>query len=402
MTKLRFVNKLTLAEEKAKNQSVERFGLYAGDASSADSDHGQEPLLVRNSVMTSANWTESAGYDKLWDEIGAISRRVNSAQLPRQEDIDALFARVMLDVTRHRQAGGDLTTEIAREIVNPNFTRIVDVRQMLKYVGLFKEIAGTGDTVPLVDDALGVIDPVAMHIYALGFHSSISRDLFNHLDDLRMVNEAVAEADVDLRNSKVIGEIVSKTYTGKQLQTAVTAGATARDVQMYNTLQAAIKKLKLLIDPVTKDAIETPSVTILANSADTWDLQRVIGGNLRSTNTSGVVSVSTDSPLPINNLVEYNHGATHGKVWQKKKVSYPGVEAGKAYLLVPKEKFLVLVKRGLTRETSKGDALQLEVSDRQAWYRCQAEYSKNFLGKASGVTGVPDGSGYILKVNLPT
>ena len=151
-------------------------------------------------------------------------------------------------------------------------------------------------------------------------------------------------------------------------------------------------------DVQTKEKIAVPSITLLCNSADRWDIERTINGQLGSGN--GTIGSLNMQSLPIDTIIEYDHGITHGKKWGKKVLSFPGVQQGKAYLFVPGEAFFVAVKRPLTMETGRGSVLQLSTEEK-AWYAVQAEHYKDFLGSSYPGTNVGAGFGYIVEVTLP-
>ena len=220
---------------------------------------------------------------------------------------------------------------------------------------------------------------------------------FNFQDD-QADTEAAVNAYTDQRNARTVGVIVGATYDASQKQAAdATSGATY-DVLMYNTIRKAIKLLRGLKDVQTKEKIAVPSITLLCNSADRWDIERVINGQLGSGN--GTIGSLNMQSLPIDTIIEYDHGITHGKKWGKKTLSFPGVTQGKAYLFVPGEAFFVAVKRPLTMETGRGSVLQLSTEEK-AWYAVQAEHYKDFLGSSYPGTSVGAGFGYIVEVTLP-
>ena len=170
---------------------------------------------------------------------------------------------------------------------------------------------------------------------------------------------------------------------------------------MYNTIRKGIKKLRGLKDPQTGRKIVAGQISILDNSVNTWDLQRVIGGQLTTGGANGTLTTQNLQALPIQNIIEYDQGITDGKTYGKDTLDFPGVTAGKCYLFVPLEYAFVVNKRPLTLETGKGSVLELSTEER-AWYRVYAPYLKDFLGSSYAGTALGASFGAILEVTLPT
>jgi hypothetical protein len=170
---------------------------------------------------------------------------------------------------------------------------------------------------------------------------------------------------------------------------------------MYNTHRKAIKKLRGLKDPLTDRPIAVPSIAILCNSQNTWDIERVIRGQLMSGGGNGLISTNNMTGLPIAQIIEYDQGITNGFSWGKKELSYPGVTAGKCYVFVPRTYGWVLNKRPLTLETGPGNVLQFSKEER-AWYNVQTEFDRLLLGSSYAGTSLGAGYGAIIEVTLPT
>ncbi len=410
---MRIVNKDNLAIEKVQNKETQTFALYPGGAKESINAHAVDAILYNDVEMTAPKWVGSAGYNKLWNEIGIVAKRLksrlengrlaNAAQAPAQAEINEFVSKIFLDITRRRMTEVDLTGEIATEITNPDFQQEVFLNRLLPYVGEFQEIQATGDGVPLIDTATGAGDFLSLKIYGLGWKTSLFNLLFNPLHEMQKVTEAVANADVDLRNSKTVGAILGATYVAAQKQAADTTTGASYDTKLYTTLVNAIEKIKTL-QTVGGKAIKSSKLALLINSNDRWALERVSLGQLQSGSGTGIVA-SVVHKLPIDSLIEYDEGITHGQVRGKTTLDFPGVESGKAYLFVPKEAFWVANKRGLTMETGIGSVLELAVEER-AWYRVQGEYIKHFLGSsaegAAAVTAKNPAQGYVIEVTLPT
>lgn len=393
-----------LKEYRLKQKMATNVAIFSGNA--AENVKGQTEIIGKELIvpMTNSVWEGSEGHAKLWGEIKDLQAQAkkematNAAQAPSATTLESLLQKVIIDITRRRQESGDLTSLVATEITDFDFPEVITLRELYDYVGEMQEVSGSNDSVPLIEQALGVTDTVSMKILAIGWKDSLKNLLFNKLRDIEKANKAAVNAYVDKRNAATIGTIVSATYHATQKQAAdATANATF-DALMYNTLRKGIKKVRGLKDPQTKLPIAVPSLTLLCNSADRWDIERVINGQLGSGN--GTITGQNMASLPIDTIIEYDHGILDGKTWGKKKLSYPGVTQGKAYLFVPREAFWVAVKRPLTMETGRGSVLQLSTEEK-AWYGVQGEHYKQFLGSSYPAAGTT-GEGFIVEITLPT
>ena len=393
-----------LKEYRLKQKMATNVAIFSGNA--AENVKGQTEIIGKELIvpMTNSVWEGSEGHAKLWGEIKDLQAQAkkematNAAQAPSATTLESLLQKVIIDITRRRQESGDLTSLVATEITDFDFPEVITLRELYDYVGEMQEVSGSNDSVPLIEQALGVTDTVSMKILAIGWKDSLKNLLFNKLRDIEKANKAAVNAYVDKRNAATIGTIVSATYHATQKQAAdATANATF-DALMYNTLRKGIKKVRGLKDPQTKLPIAVPSLTLLCNSADRWDIERVINGQLGSGN--GTITGQNMASLPIDTIIEYDHGILDGKTWGKKKLSYPGVTQGKAYLFVPREAFWVAVKRPLTMETGRGSVLQLSTEEK-AWYGVQGEHYKQFLGSSYPAAGT-SGEGFIVEITLPT
>jgi len=413
MREIKVLNREGLIEDRLKNKTATHVALFRGNGEKNRSAATAEIMNELIVEMPNNHWVDSKGYFDLWDEIHQLqdellkspetaSKRtapVDAAQAPGASVLEQLVEKIFIDITRRAQESPDLTSQIAMEETNFDFPETVNLRNILKYRGKFEQITGANDSVPLIEQNLAETDTFAMVMQAIGWKGSLKNLLFNSLHDMQKVLQAVVDADTDLRNSKTVGVIVGATYVASQQQAAdATSGATF-DAKMYNTLRKAVKKVRALKDIQTGRAIAVPSLTLLCNSVDRWDIERVIMGQLGSGN--GTISGQNMQALPINTIIEYDRGINDGFTVGKKTISVPGVTAGKAYLFVPREYFYVGTKRPLTMETGTGSVLELSTEER-AWYRVQGEYYKAFLGSSYPATSVGAGYGAIVEITLPT
>ena len=407
---LKIINAESIKKQRVADNYTSRAMLFIGDKEQnldAKVPDIRKEWLVE---MGSENWVGSKAYHDLWygpDGIAELQKKLpkeqNMAQPPSQTLLESLFGKIFLDITRRVQDGFDLTPLIATEITNLDFGRTVNLREIYDFVGYFAEIEGSGDSVKLIQQATGTTDTVDMQARGLGWAQSLINLLYDDLYTIEKVIRAASQAYIDMRNSKTAGVIIGATYVASQKQAADATGSTY-DTKMYNTWRKAIKKIRGLKDyRGDQIPINIPSLSILCNSYDTWSIARAIQGQLQSSGGkgSGDVYSMNLAALPIDSIIEYDRGMTHGKTWGKKTLSYPGVTAGTAYLFVPREYFWVLNKRPLTMETGRGSVLTLSQEER-AWYNIQAEFYKIFLGSSYDGTALGASFGAVLEVTLPT
>lgn len=403
---VKIINRQSLALQRFNEGLSTLCQIYQGDAEF--NKRAAEPRTIGagyNVKMTSANWINSAGYNKLWNEIGQIKHRLNAAQSPSATTLEALLGKVFIDITRRVQESADYTSNICTEVTDLEFAETINLREFLDYIGEMQVIAGTNDSVPLIEQQLAETDTATMVIRALGWKDSLKNMLYNKIHTMQKVNKAATDAFTDMRNARHIGVIVGTTFVASQKQAADNTSGATFDNKMYDTLRKGIKKLRSLkwvgLEAEETTEIAVPSISILCNSNDTWDITRVINGNLETGGTTGTITTQNRSSLPIGEIIEYDRGITHGKVWGKKTMSFPGVTQGKCYLFVPRDYAWVLNKRGLTLETGMGSTLQLSTEER-AWYNVQTEYLKKLMGASYTADPASAGYGAIIEVTLPT
>lgn len=414
---VKIFNARTMAEKKVNERQVTVVDMFKGNAAQNLDGKGAESIGRLSIVPSHANYNGTEAEAKVMADIEVLQgmskanaeaklsaedrKKLNAAQNPGQTAIEALIGAVYMDITRRNQEGGDLTSQFATEMNDANADATVRVNQFYKYVGKMKTVSGSNDNVPLIEQKLGETDNFDLDIKAVGWKGSLKNLLFNKVYDVAKVNQAASDADVDDRNSAIIGTIVNTTFTTLQSQAADTTTDATHDVLMYNTLRKAIKALRALKDPQTDRKIAVPKIAILCNSYDTWDIQRVINGQLMNGGGTGAISTVNATALPIAEIVEYDQGITDGYVYGGETLDFPGVTAGTCYMFVPKEYLYVMNKRGLTLETGMGSVLQLS-QEEKAWYRVYGAYFKDFLGSSFSGTSLDDGYGAIVKVTLPT
>ena len=394
-----------LIEHRFKNVQATHSVIFQG--SKEENLAAKDPRIIKETIvqMGSTKWEGSEGYHKTWHDIRELQMKLKkenptmAAQAPSTTTLADLVEKIFVDVTRRAQEAADLTGMLATESTNFEYPEDINLREILKYRGAFQQITGSNDSVPLIEQNLANVDTVPVGLYAIGWKDSLRNMLFNPLHTIEKVNQAVVDADTDLRNAATVGMIVGATYVATQKQAADSTSGATFDELMYNTLRKGLKVLKGLKDIQTARPIATPSITLLCNSANLWDIERVVRGQLDINGAAGARGNNRQA-LPIRDILVYDRGINDGFTWGKKTMSFPGVTAGKCYLLVPYEYLFAMNKRPLVMETGAGSVLQLSTQER-AWYRAFATYNKAFLGSSYPATSVGAGYGAIVEVTLP-
>ncbi len=336
------------------------------------------------------------GNHKSLDELKAATMQANA---PTAAVLEEFFGKFYIEVQRQAMEAPDLTSMIAAEQTNFDFPEIVDLRSLLPFRGQMLQVSGGNDPVPLIEQATGDLIPVTMKAWAIGWKDTLWNMLFNKFFTMAKVVDAAVAAYTDNRNKLTVGVIVGATYVASQSQAADTTANATLDEKTYKTFQAAIKKIWNLKDPQTGRKIGKRALTVLCNSSDSWQIERVLRGQLE--NNGGGARGNIVAALPVGTIIEYDQGINDGFTVGKTALSFPGVTAGVCYLFVPGIA-IVANKRPLTMESGVGSALQLSTEER-AWYHVQGEYFGDFLGSSANpaVGGAAD-YGFIVKITLPT
>ena len=382
--------------------SVKESRLTAGKSISAPLFEGDMTVNLSATKVPYKTITSASSSEVLRQEIEELRYKgiqaTMSAQNPSAAEIEALFGKTYIEATRVAKESPDLTSLIAMETVNFDFSENPTLREISPYRGIMKTVAGNNDAVSLIEQNLGNTDTVALTCKAVGWKDTIMNMLYNKAYSLDKIIKAATDADTDERNKATAGVMIGATWVASNQQAAVTTSGLTLDEKTYETVLAAVKKLRALKDVQTGRKISAPRIHILCNSADTWQLENVIRGQL---NGNGSTARTSNRPaLPIDAIIEYDQGINHGFVIGKETASYPGVTAGKFYLFVP-DVLLVASKRPLTMETGKGTVLELSTQE-YAWYRVQGVYSKTFLGSSYPGTSVGADFGFALEVSMPS
>lgn len=325
-------------------------------------------------------------------------RATMQANTPSAETLEDFFGKFFIEVTRRAQEAADLTSFIAREVVDPSMNESPTLRSLLPFRGQMLEVDGSNDPVPLIEQKTGALGNVDIKIWAVGWKDTLHNLLFNEFWTMSKVVDAAVAAYTDRRNALTVGAVVGATYDASQTQAAVSTPANQTfDEYTYFTLRDAIQKIWDLKDPQTNRKIGRRPLTLLINSSDSWQVERVVNGQLEA--NGGGARGNVVAALPIARIIQYDQGINDGFTVGLTTMSFPGVAAGTFYLFVP-DIAIVAVKASLTMETGTGSPLQLSTEER-AWYMAQGESFKDFLGSSYPATSLGSGFGFVVKGSLP-
>lgn len=373
----------------------------------ADAKGQREPTIVDTEK---ANWVGTKEYEKHWnsikvtlDKIRADKDKQNTAQFP--SDYYDLIEKISLDITKRRIQEVDYTALVTMEITRLDFSKSVNLKEFLGFVGQFLENNLAGDSVPLLQQKTGVVGAVDMQGYALGHIRSLEDVLYNlDIYTIQKVNEAYTRAFIGRRNHLVWNPMIALTGSGWSVGQTVaadtTSGATISE-RMYRTIDAAIEMLGNLYDFQTNQEINLPRIVIATGrNVDARKINRAISGQLQ--NSKGINS--NREALEIDQIWMYKGDSFF---YGKEKVSYPGIAANKAYIFIPGPSGAPnysLIKRNLVSVSSPGDALKLS-QGADAKYFIQSKYNDEWYGTSSGNATIAANTdhvwGYVVEVNLP-
>lgn len=374
-------------EHVAKNEKQKEFVPYFLGSAESNYNGGKDNVRM---IEVSPETKNMSYYD-------LMNRLKNSAENPSSADIQAFYGKTYYDLQRYNAEAGDLSSLIANEITDFNMEKTPSVRDYEPFRGVMADYAGTNDPVGLIQQNTGNLDTFTVGIKALGWKDCLLNKLYNRWFEMDKVIKAASDAYTDAKNAAGAGVIVGTTYAASQKQAAATTSGSTKDELTYETLVNGIKTLRGLKDIYTKRNIAVPSISVLCNSADTWQISNVIRGQLLENGGGARGNVSPG--LPIRNLIEYDRGINDGFTIQGNVASFPGVTAGKCYLFVPGV-MMIGNKRPLTAEAGTGSVLELSTEER-AWYAVFGGYYKQFLGTSFVGSTCGAGYGYIVEVTLP-
>jgi hypothetical protein len=260
-----------------------------------------------------------------------------------------LVQKVVLDVELGREQVPILYTPIYERLQDPNFPQDFEAKwAQYGTVIFFEHLEGEEVKFGSLQAEKG---PIAhLRGYAAGFEYTKEIQLFNQTFNLELLNRAFGEAHNAILNHLHLGPIIGHSY-----KTANKTGPVYVDEKgktlANSTGSHYILSLRATLRQALKDArtARRPGSILLANSADQEDIAEAMSSFTIQATPYRALSGITD--------IVYYDGWT-AKVG-KKDYSYPGVTAGKAYLIRPKRGFKELIKQDLLINATMGDITRL-------------------------------------------
>lgn len=324
-------------EDKMRQRLVENKEMRIARVFGGTKEQNLESQEVRvfNSVRARINtpaWSGSGQREAFMLETNSLRHKVQNEANPSSETIAQLVGRYYIDLIRQSDDMADYLPILSTIYNDPNMPKSVDLRDFLPFTGREKEMAGTNDSVPLIEEFLGKIITVPLKVKAFGHKTSLYQMVFNPIYTVDKVIKAAATIRVDSRNAEIIKPIVTATYPASHTQEFINEAGVSSDILRYKTLKAAHKKVLGLYSalyPQKKMGSMHPEVYVLCNSVDAPDIQALASGALSQLAVQFLVS-----PISIKGIIPYDGGIQDGFEWGKEVLSYPGCPEGECYFVL--------------------------------------------------------------------
>lgn len=260
-----------------------------------------------------------------------------------------LLQKVVLDVELGREQVPVLYTPIYERMQDSNFPQDFEAKwAQYGTVIFFEHLEGQEVKFGSLQAEKG---PIA-HIrgYASGFEYTKEIELFNQTFNLELLNRAFGEAHNAILNHLHLGPIIGYNYKVGNKTGAVYVDESGKALESA-TGSHYILSLRATLKQALKDArtAKRPGNILLASSSDQEDINDAM--------SSFTIQATPYRSLEgISDIIYYDGWNTQVG---KKEYSYPGVTAGKAYLIRPKRGFKELIKQGLQVNATMGDITRL-------------------------------------------
>jgi hypothetical protein len=373
----------TLHQQMANGRLSRKISVFQGNAKdNLAMENGVRTYYDQDITVTSPAWKNSDRRARLHNTIRELRGRLETMRNANQGYDSATVAQLMgsyfIDIVRLSDEMTDYTGVLTTVFDRPDMPKDINLRDFLPYTGKEREIAGSNDSVPLIEENAAEKKLISLIMRAFGHKNSLYDVVFNPFWDIDRLMQTAANIRVDSRNDDVIGKIVGHSYDAQHTQAPDTTGET-RDIKIYNTVDNAIDKLYKLFHPQFKlrqIGTMNPKVYLLLNPMNKRKVQPVVSGGL--VGAGGFRQLV--NALPIDGIIEYGGGIQDGLPWGKETLSFPGVKEGEFYLVgVTPYGGMTFVKRDLTLETGTGSVLQLSREER-AWYRIGVTFMDWLIG----------------------
>jgi hypothetical protein len=270
-----------------------------------------------------------------------------------------LLQKVVLDVEMGKETVANLYSPIYDTIADPNLPRTLDA-QWEQYGAVYFTEHLEGDEVKFgsLQAEKGPITTIVG--YAAGFEYTKEMVIFNQTWSLELLNKALGEAHVALKNNLHLSPFINATYASGN-KTAFQGETTDPTwVRINKTLRQAVAD--------TAKA-KRPGTILLAAGANKPAIEEALRG--------GQVGGTIIPPVSgITDIIYYDGwSVTVGK----KAYTYDGITEGLCYLIRPKRGFKSLQKQDLMVQATMGDLTTLTESQIVAdfWHGVYAAVGNN-------------------------
>lgn len=255
-------------------------------------------------------------------------------------ELKDLLRKVVLDVEMGKEQVQLVYKPIYDTIVDPNLPEVLDAKWALRGACVFLEHM-EGDEIKFGSIEAEHGPTARIKTYTSGFEYTKKMIDFNETFNVEMLNRSLGEAYNALLNHLHLSPIIGFDYKAGNKTGFQGEDGDPLWLGLWKTLSQAVKDTRIK---------KRAGTILLANSADAMDIEMALRGGHQ---LDGSIYPAIAG---INSIVYYDGWET--KVGKKEYI-YPGVPAGKAYLIRPKRGLKELVKREHTIEKGNKDISRL-------------------------------------------
>lgn len=278
-------------------------------------------------------------------ELGKPIGEMMTSETSRKE----LIQKVVLDVELGREEVPVLYKPIYETMQDPNFPKEFEAKwAQYGTVVFFEHLEGEEVKFGSLQAEEG---PIArLKGYAAGFEYTKEMQIFNQTFNFELLNKAFGEAHNALLNHLHLGPIIQYNYKSANKTAAVYVDELGKTLPNKDGAHY-ILSLRETLRTALKDSrtAKRPGTILLANPADQEDIEDAM--------SSFTIQATPYRALSgISDIIYYDGWNT---AVSRKEYSYPGVPAGKAFLIRPKRGFKELIKQELQVQATMGDLTRL-------------------------------------------
>lgn len=259
--------------------------------------------------------------------------------------LDSIVQKTVVDLALGREAVPLLYGPIYQTITDPRFTQNVDIAPFINAQVIFLEHAEL-EEVKFGSRKIGPKDTVPIITYAAALQWTEDMIEYDKTWEITEANRAMGEAYNAMLNHIHLSPIIGYSYASKNKTAAASEGASYIE-KLRNTIKAGL--IHASSDKKTDTGAPRRPNILLANSSKQWDIEEC----LQRLQIGGTIYPQISQ---IDTLIFYDGWNT---VVGEKTYDYPGVDAGKAYLIEGKKYFRELIKHDLRVDATEGDLTRL-------------------------------------------